>query len=711
MATLQKIRNRAGILVAIVIGAALFAFIVGDALNSGGALLRGSKTEMAVIADESISIMDFQKRVKHNENIAQMMSGQSALTTEQQEKVRENTWQELVQEVIMTKEYEELGLKVSSDELFELVQGENLSPIVRQIFQDEKGFVDKTRILQVLKQLINAQDGTPQKMYWLNIEDQVKSARQLEKYNELIQKSFFISTPRAKEILENAGKKVDFSYLVKKYSSVADSTVSVSSDEIREYYNSHKYLFEQDETRKIQYVTFNIDPSEEDRAASKKYVTELLNEFKGSKDNKEYVDLNSDLKFNGYFFKKGENKISDLDNFMFTAKEGEVFGPYEEDSFFKVAKINDVKMLPDSVKARHILIQPINNDFAGAKVKADSLANLLRKGADFDKMAREMSADKNSAVNGGDLGWFGPRQMVQPFSDTCFFAKKNKIKVVLTQFGAHVVQVTEQAKPERKVQIAVVAREISASQNTFNKIYSKAVKFAQNVETSEDFSASAEKEGVTKRIGTNIRKNDKTLAGLDKPRELIKAIYTTEEPNSLVKDKEGSAIFELEGKFVIAVLSEINEKGTTPINKVSSSIIREIRRQKKAEIISNELLAASKGSQSLLSLAQKQNLEVKEANEISFESFQIPGAGIEPKVIANAVMTEKGKISKPIEGNQGVYVIIVNNITKGEVSEDALKMTKDKLQNTLIYRMLYQGAHMQALIKNANIDDKRYKFY
>ncbi len=142
----------------------------------------------------------------------------------------------------MTKEYEELGLKVSSDELFELVQGENLSPIVRQIFQDEKGFVDKTRILQVLKQLINAQDGTPQKMYWLNIEDQVKSARQLEKYNELIQKSFFISTPRAKEILENAGKKVDFSYLVKKYSSVADSTVSVSSDEIREYYNSHKYL-------------------------------------------------------------------------------------------------------------------------------------------------------------------------------------------------------------------------------------------------------------------------------------------------------------------------------------------------------------------------------------------------------------------------------------------------------------------------------------
>ncbi len=138
---------------------------------------------------------------------------------------------------------------------------------------------------------------------------------------------------------------------------------------------------------------------------------------------------------------------------MFTAEEGEVFGPYEEDSFFKVAKINDVKMLPDSVKARHILIQPINNDFAGAKVKADSLANLLRKGADFDKMAREISADKNSAVNGGDLGWFGPRQMVQPFSDTCFFAKKNKIKVVLTQFGAHVVQVTEQAKRKEKFRL------------------------------------------------------------------------------------------------------------------------------------------------------------------------------------------------------------------------------------------------------------------
>lgn len=711
MATLQKIRSRGGILVAIVIGTALFAFIVGDLFSSGGSISRSSQSEMAVIADESISITQFQKRVKHNENLALQMSGRSALTVEQQETVRENTWQEIVQEIVMDKEYNNLGIDVSSDELFKLIYGDNPSPIITQLFQDENGMVDKTRVISIIKQLIDAPDGTPEKAYWLNIEEQIKTSRKLEKYNELLQKSLYTTNARAKQIFEGSARKVDFSYVVKKYNTVPDSLVSINKSEINDYYNSNKHLFQQEETRKIQYVTFNVEPSEKDRAVTKKEIEKLKKEFNSIVDNKSFVDINSDIKFNSYFFKKGENTNEELDKFMFSAKKGDIFGPYEEENSFKVAKVNDIKMLPDSVRARHILIQPINQDYNTAKVKADSLANVLRKGANFDKMAREISADKQSAVNGGDLGWFRAQKMVQAFSEACFSAKKNEIKVVLTQFGAHIIQVTGKAKLEKKVQMAIVANDIITSQETFNKIYADAARFAESVENTNSFSKSVEKTGVTKRIGANIRKNDKAIAGLANPRELVKSIYNTQKVHSLLKDRDGSAIFTLENQYVIAVVTEINEKGTSPIEKVTSQIERVLKRKKKAKIISKQLTSASKESQSLLSIAQKEKLEVKDASDISFESFQIPGAGIEPKVIANAVMSPKGKISLPIVGNQGVYIININNITNDQINDSAIKMTKDQLQNTLTYRMLYQGAQMQALIENANIDDKRYKFY
>lgn len=709
MATLQKIRNRGSVLVAIVIGTALFAFIVGDALKSGGALFKGSESEIAVIAEKSISIKDFQDKVKHNQDISQMMSGQSSLSSEQMDRIREQTWQQFIQEIIMDKEFSDLGLEISSEELFDLVQGQNISPIIREIFKDENGLIDKSRIITTLKQLINAPDGTPQKTYWLNIEEQIKSSRQVEKYNELIQKSLYISDARAKQILTRSSKKVDFSYIVKSYSTISDSSVNVSNDEIKEYYNSHKYLFDQAESRNIAYVTFPITPSDEDKLDSKKYIDKIVNEFSTAKENKDFVNLNSDEKFNSDFISNSEISNAELATFAATAKINDVYGPYEENGAYRLAKVNNIKMLPDSVKARHILIKPINNDYATAKKTADSLANILKKGGDFAAMAQKYSDDKGSAVNGGDLGWFGPKQMVQPFSDTCFFAKKDAINVVLTQFGAHIVQVTKQNKTVRKVQLAMVVRNIEPSQKTYNKIYAKAVKFAQSAETLEAFNAQVEKDQLIKRIGSNIKKNDQSLAGLESPRMLIKDVYNSDNINSVVTDKDGKAVYEFGNNYVVSVLTEINEEGTSSINKVASIIKSELIRKKKAEIITKELAKSTQGSNSLLSVAQKQGLNVQEATDISFESFQIPGAGIEPNIIATAINSKKGTISNPIIGNQGVYVILVNNETIETVTPESIAKLKEQMKGMLMYRTQYQT--MSVLRKNANIEDKRYKFY
>lgn len=342
-----------------------------------------------------------------------------------------------------------------------------------------------------------------------------------------------------------------------------------------------------------------------------------------------------------------------------------------------------------------------------AKAAADSLAELLKKGANFEELAKANSTDQNSAVNGGDLGWFNQRAMIQPFSDTVFFSKKNDIKVVLTQYGAHVVQVTDMAKPVEKIQIATVEKEISPSTKTTNKIYNDARSFATNVNNLDDFNKKVEEAGLTKRIAT-VNKNEKTIAGMDNAREMIRRIYLTEEPG-VVATTDGSIIFENGNKYTVAVLTDIEEEGIAPINNVAANIKRILIQKKKAEQLKKELASAQSGSGSLLSIAQKAGVDVKEATEISFNSFQIPGAGIEPRVIAAASVVEQGKISTPIEGNQGVYIIMVNNRTTEDVTPETVQQTKEGMQQANMYRANYQA--IQAILKNGNVIDQRYKFY
>ena len=336
------------------------------------------------------------------------------------------------------------------------------------------------------------------------------------------------------------------------------------------------------------------------------------------------------------------------------------------------------------------------------------MAGLLKKGADFETLAKQFSADQNSAVNGGDLGWFGPRMMVQPFSDTAFFAKVRDIKVVLTQFGAHVLQVTNRAKPVEKIQIATIEKEITPSQATINKIYNEARSFAARVNNQADFDKSVSDFNLSKRIAT-LNKNDKNIAGMDNARELVRQTYLSSTPGEVILNNEGSNIFDAGNKFTIAILTDVQEEGVAPVNTVAGTIKRELIRKKKAEVLEKELQAAINGSESLLSVAQKAGLEVKEASDLSFNSFQIPGAGIEPKVIASATLAEQGKISEPIAGNQGVYVIMVNNKTVEDVTPESVAQSKTGMDQSNKYRANYQAA--QALLKNAEIKDTRYKFY
>lgn len=707
MATLQTIRNRGGLLISIVIGLALVAFIVGDALTSGANMLNGGRNQVGEIAGEGVSIIDYQNRVAKNEEMVKMMNNTSALNEEQQTMLRNNTWQQMIMEQLMGEEYGELGLTVSGDELYDILLGDNMSPAVRQLFADPNtGMVDKDQARMVIKQLIDAPANTPQKAYWLNMEKEISDTRLMSKYNNLLAKSLYITDEQAKENAEANASKTDISYIVKNYSTIDDSSITVSNSEIKDYYKKNQKRFQQDEARKIVYVNFDIEASGEDFTETEKSVSELIEEFGETKDPMDFVNLSSDKKADRNYYKKDEITNDSLANFLFADKMG-VFGPYLENNAYKISRVGNVKMLPDSLRARHILIAPQNNNYMQAKAVADSLAELLKKGANFEELAKANSTDQNSAINGGDLGWFNQRAMIQPFSDTVFFSKKNDIKVVLTQYGAHVVQVTDMAKPVEKIQIATVEKEVIPSTKTTNKIYNDARSFATNVNSLDDFNKKVEETGLTKRLAT-VNKNEKTVAGMDNAREMIRRIYLTEEPG-IVATTDGSIIFENGNKYTVAVLTDIEEEGIAPINNVAANIKRILIQKKKAEQLKKELASAQSGSESLLSIAQKAGVDVKEATEISFNSFQIPGAGIEPRVIAAASVVEQGKISTPIEGNQGVYIIMVNNRTTEDVTPETVQQTKEGMQQANMYRANYQA--IQAILKNGNVIDQRYKFY
>ena len=707
MATLQKIRNR-GVFIGIVIGGALLAFIAGDALKSGGSILTDSRNEMAEIAGESVNIRDFQTRFNHNLEVTKMMSGQNSIPSDQMDKIREQVWQQMVQEIVMNREYDELGISLTSQELFDMVQGNNIDPTIRQLFTGKDGQFDKDNVVKTLKQLISAPDGTPQKAYWLNIEEQLISQRTLAKYNALIAKGLYIPAAYAKNMAANGSKKVSFDYVVKNYNSISDSTISITAEEIKAYYNENKELFKQGESRKIDYVPFNIEPSTDDFKYTEKWILDLKADFIAEANVAQFLELNSDTKFNTYYFAKEENSNKELDAFLFAGNKGDVFGPYDENDAYKLAKISDIKMMADSVKARHILISPINGDFKAAEAKADSLKQLIEKGAKFTELAQTNSADQGSAVNGGDLGWFTQGRMVPEFNNAAFSSKKNEIKLVTTQYGAHLIQVVALSKAVKKVQIAVLDRKVEASQKTFQTAYAAARKFAGENQGRDAFLKAISEQGLTRRVA-NLKKDTKLIPGLESSRVLVQQAYKTDDMETVLLNNDNSAVFEFGDKFVVAILSSIKEEGYASVNDVQVTVEREVRKNKKAEIMIASMSRNSKGAQSLLSAAQKEGLEVKTAADVSFQSFQIPGAGIEPNVIANASNTEKGKMSAPIKGNQGVYMILVNEIKEDAITEDDINVFKTRMDQNFQYRTNYQS--MQVLRENANIDDKRYKFY
>jgi peptidyl-prolyl cis-trans isomerase D len=702
MATLQNIRNRGGMMIAIVIGLALGAFILGDMLNSGSKLMRPSQMRIAEINGESVQYPDFQKKVEALAEVYKMNTQQTQIDENTWEQMREQVWQGYLQENILGKATEDLGINVSAEELFDLVQGANPHPIIQQLFRNQQtGQVDKSTIIQFLKSL-ETNATAEQKAYWLYIENQIKLDRLRAKYSSLVSKGLYVTTEEAKKSLVEKNKSANIQYVVLNYSSVPDADVKVSDDELKAYFNQHKDEYKEESTRNIEYVTFEVLPSEADKAATQKWLNDSKTEFSTVTDNAQYINVNSDTRFDPSFSKK-EDMTPAIADWAFSAKPGDFYGPYLENGEYKLAKVDQFKMLPDSAQASHILISAQTaGSIQKAKAIADSLKRNIDLGGNFAELALKYSEDAGSKMKGGDLGWFKRKQMVPEFEEAVFSGEVNKLYVVESRYGFHVIKPTKKGKETNQVRLAILSKKIEPSTETYQKVYSETSKFASENQTLDAFNKAVVDQKLDKKVAI-LKENDREVVGLESSRQLVRAAFTAERGKMLVNN-EGSTIFEYGNKFVVGAMTRSTEAGESTFEDAKIRVDLVVRKEKKAQLLADKLKNAGLD---LATVASKLSTEVKEASGINFTSFSIPVLGFEPAVIGAACSLPEGKVSTPIEGNNGVYLAKVTSVTTG--TDNNVKGEKIRLAQSIDSQISSQL--FESLKKLAEIDDKRSKFY
>jgi peptidyl-prolyl cis-trans isomerase D len=700
MATLEKIRNRAGVLVAVVIGLALFAFILGDILGSGPSLFTDSQFEIGEIAGKSVSYQSFQQKVDNITEIHMLNTGETALDAETHENIRAQAWQQLLQEIILEQEYERLGIDVSPEELFDMVQGANVHPYVRQLFTDPStGIFSQSAVIQFLRTMGQDPAGQ-QRSYWLYVENEIVQERKQTKYNNLISKGLYVTDLQAQQAWEENNKSVDFDFIIQRFNTVHDSLVDITSSDIRRYYRQNRDNFRQVASRDIEYVTFDITPSEQDDLLAQEWIESMEDEFSEVEEIRQFISLNSDTPYDARNY--GHNELPEsIADFMFDAQPGDIYGPYFEDNAYRLSRLVAINFVPDSVRARHILIQPgQQRNYLQAESLADSLLSVLQRGEDFATVAMQYSDDMGSRFDGGNLGWFSEGMMVPEFSDAAFTARPGENLIVETQFGFHIIQVTNRSREVKKVQVATLSREVTPSSRTYQRIYNRASQFAGENNTYEKFTQAAAQEGLPLRMANNLLINDQRITGLEAGREVIRWAFEARE-NAV------SPIFEIEDRFVIAALTDVRTEGYQPLGEVSGEIESILVRQRKGEIIASRLEARIQETSDLASLATALNAEVASANDIRFSTLSVPGAGIEPRLIATAVNIEENRLSHPVIGENGVYVLEVTSVSLPEESD--LEMERARLGSSKRARVNFEA--FEALREKANIKDNRYKFF
>ena len=713
MSIIQRIRDNAAWFLFIAIGISLLGFLVQDAFvgKTGKGIMGGNSTSVGSVNGKAIDAAEYDQKTKQMEEQFQSMGYPS--NDMMRQTARENAWKQIISDNNVAEEVDKLGLAVTPKELDDMLFGPNALEEFKKQFTNEQGVYDVNTAKNAVAQL--RKQNTPNAENFKNLYlPALVSNRLHEKFISLFSNTSYVPKWMLEKLNSDNNSLAAVSYVNVPYRTISDSAVKVSDEDITAYVSKHAEEYKQEESRAISYVAFDASPSGADTADVKNNLELLKKEMltTPASDIVAFLAKNgSQINFLDSYISKKAIQVPNKDSIMALPKGG-VFGPYADAGNLTVAKKIDEKEMPDSVKARHILIatvdpktgQPIMEDSV-AKKRIDSIETAIIHGARFDSMAAKFSDDRNpvnggSAAKGGDLGYFGSGTMTKEFNDFCFDGKKGDRKVVKTQFGYHLIEIEDQKNFNPSYKIAYLSKKVVTSTTTDEKASGLASQFASESRTAKAFDDNQKKRGYNKLLAGNIKPNDLNINSLGSNRQLVKWIY-----GASIGDV--SEVFTVDNKYVVATVAEINTEGIMSAAKAKPLVEHIVRDQKKAALIKTKIGSAN----TLEAIATATNQQVLKTDSLAFAAPFFPNAGQESKVGGYVFSAAaKGKVSPPIAGSGGVYTIRTENVyAKSNNGDGADQQRKAMIQNQK--SAASQGVIEAALRKASAIKDTRSKIY
>ncbi len=676
MSIIQDIRDKYAKVAVVAIALALIGFILTDYFSGrGGGATGGGSKSLGSINGTSVNATEFAKKVEAMEVNMRNQGYPASMATSQ---AVDEVWKQEINNVVLQDELDKLGMKIGKKELGDILYGPNMPADLKQQLSDESGY-DPIRAKQKIDQMLKDKK-TPQeqKDNFNNYVVQLKQQRLSDKYVALHTSS--IHYPRWYLEKQNADNSMigKVSLVREFYTSIVDSTVKITDKEIADYVSKHKKDFKQEESRSISYAVFNAAPSASDSLQVKNQLQGLKAEYDTTGDAVAFLARNGVTNFFNGYVGVSQMQMAAKDTIQRLGKN-QVFGPYLDGGSYVLAKMLDTKVLPDSVKCRHILLgvtdrsgQPIMPDSV-AKSKVDSVATAIRNGASFDELETKYTTDQAAHAEKGVMTFASTAIQGEGFAKEfgqfiLFDGKPGDKKVLKTQFGWHYIEILEFIKPQTSYKVGYLSQEILASQETDSKAQEEANQFAADSRDEKAFDANFEKtqrpKGQTKGIATNIKPNDAQVQGIGLSRTLVRNIYDAKRGEVLKPER-------VDYNYVVAVITGVFDEGTQTPAIARMQAERILINKKKAELLKQKVGKVTTLEAAATALGGKQievidSVRMNSSSKIAYEP-QIGGAAFNP--------ANKGKVvPEVLVGQSGIYVVRVDSVgttpvTNGDIAE------------------------------------------
>ena len=697
MAIISTLRDKGGKFLVFVVGFSIAAFVLGDILGPNSSLIGQNRNIVGNINGEEIDLVRFNTVY---EELSYNFSVNNGRSPNQQEvsELRDQAWERLINDISYVEEFKKIGLTVTDKESVDMVQGNNIHPMIIQAFSDPStGSFNKDNVIGYLQNLSN--QPVNQQQAWFSFESNLKPMRLRTKYDNLITQSTYYNSLDAEAEYFNTSSQIDLAYFYIPFFAVSDTLFDVSTNEMRSYLNKNKSDYNQDETRSIDYAFFSVQPSAEDSTFFENEINDIRSNLMSPNiiDDSTYAVINSDS-FNPYIKYNPDELPTDLVG----EDVGFITEPTYENGSISIKKLSKIDQDgQEKARAKHILLRFDDSNKSTVRTEANRILNLLRSGSDFEETARTYSQD-GSASNGGDLGWFTDGMMVKPFQDAVFSRKRAGLipRIIETDFGFHIIEVSY---PKTKISYFVtnISKDVLPSDNTRNTIYRSAELFKLDIKSTEDIFSDYLKENEI--IGGNISdvdKNSTEVGTIPNARNVILWSYSDDRYVGEVSD-----VLETDEGYIVAQINEMKDEGTKKLEEVENSIKRRIIDEKKYEYLKEILVEYS----SLQDLKDNTGLgDIYRSSGISMSESSLSNVGFSPESVGTAFSMQEGELTRPFKIDGGVIVLGLES----KVLADTLS-NYDDFRNTLIQTNKFNvPLKIDDVIKHfSDIEDYRYKFF